>query len=128
MARTHLKIAALSGFAVVALGAFGAHALEAQFSPYQAGIWQKAVNYQMFHTLALAAVAILSLQFSADRWLRSAFHLLFFGTVIFSGSLYILAITGIKMLGIVTPVGGVMFLLGWLCLFRFASGLGNDNM
>lgn len=128
MARTYLKIAALSGFFVVVLGAFGAHGLAAQFSPYQTDIWQKSVDYHMFHTLALVAIAILSFRFSDDRWLRFAFGMLFAGTIIFSGSLYLLAVTGVKALGMVTPVGGLMYLLGWLCLFRFAFSLKQGDI
>ncbi|MTI15307.1 DUF423 domain-containing protein [Sansalvadorimonas verongulae] len=118
MGRSFLITAAISGFLVVALGAFGAHALAASFSAYQLNIWDKAVNYQMFHTVALGLVAVLAL-FSSDkpnRTLLWAGRFFTTGIVLFSGSLYLLAITEIRKLGMVTPLGGVAFLLGWLTI------------
>ncbi|WP_281646408.1 DUF423 domain-containing protein [Parendozoicomonas sp. Alg238-R29] len=126
MPRFFLIVTALSGFLVVALGAFGAHALGDIFSPYQQSIWNKAVNYQMFHTAALGLVAVLALN-SPDRSLLFAGRFFSIGIVLFSGSLYILALTGIRKLGIVTPFGGVAFLLGWFALFCYGFKIHSNE-
>jgi len=107
--------AALFGFFSVALGAFGAHSLKNLLDEYGKSIYEKAVIYQMFHTAALFAVGFLQhlvkdTSFSAAGW---AF---FAGILLFSGSLYVLAITGIKWLGAITPIGGIAFLFGWFWL------------
>ncbi len=121
--RFYLALAALSGFLVVAMGAFGAHALKDLFSEYQHSIWNKAVLYQMFHSVALFGTVILGLQLSdeaAQRLLRNTARMFTAGIVLFSGSLYLLALTGVGKLGMVTPVGGIAFLIGWLTLLRLA--------
>lgn len=104
----------VSGFLGVAFGAFGSHVLKDQISPYLLGVWQTAVNYQMFHTLVLLAIIILAVQQQGNRKLVIAGGLFLVGIIIFSGSLYALALTGIKGLGMVTPIGGVLLLFGWL--------------
>jgi uncharacterized membrane protein YgdD (TMEM256/DUF423 family) len=105
--------ATIFGFLSVALGAFGAHSLKNFLDEYAKAIYEKAVLYQMFHTFALLAVGLLqhltkSTSFSAAGW---GF---FVGILLFSGSLYLLAITGAKGLGAITPMGGVAFLFGWV--------------
>ncbi|RMD95451.1 MAG: DUF423 domain-containing protein [Calditrichaeota bacterium] len=112
MYKAWLSIGAIFGFLGVALGAFGAHALRDTLDAYSRSIYEKAVFYQMFHALALIAVGLLqqgqqhlSLNFSG--WSFCA------GIVLFSGSLYVLATTGVKWLGAITPFGGIGFLLGW---------------
>ncbi len=120
MARTFLLLAAISGFLVVALGAFGAHGLKEKLSADLLAVWQTGVLYQMFHTLALLAVALLlahTPQLGALRWSGWLFVA---GIVIFSGSLYLLALTGVRVLGAITPIGGVAFLAGWLTLIAAA--------
>ena len=113
-------IAAISGFLVVALGAFGAHGLKEKISADLLAVYQTGVLYQMFHTLALLTVALLLMQqpqlgaLSWSGWLFVA------GIVIFSGSLYLLALTGVRVLGAITPIGGVAFLGGWFCLIGAA--------
>jgi uncharacterized membrane protein YgdD (TMEM256/DUF423 family) len=112
MVKIWLISAALFGFLSVALGAFGAHSLKNLLDEYGKSIWEKAVLYQMFHAVALLSVGILqhldrSTSFSPAGW---GFWI---GVVLFSGSLYLLAVTGIKWLGAITPVGGVAFLFGW---------------
>ena len=106
--------AALSGIAVAA-GAFGAHALRARLSPGDVAVFETGARYQMYHGLALIAVA-----WVADRWpgpLASAAGWCFLlGIMLFSGSLYALALTGVRGLGAITPLGGVAFLAGWGCL------------
>ncbi|HWL11454.1 MAG TPA: DUF423 domain-containing protein, partial [Ureibacillus sp.] len=98
------------------LGAFGAHALENILDEYGTGIWETAVQYQMFHAIAMLAIGILMSQklLGSVKQLKSAVICMNLGVVFFSGSLYILAISGISILGAVTPIGGVLFLAGWV--------------
>jgi uncharacterized membrane protein YgdD (TMEM256/DUF423 family) len=107
-----LRIAAISGFLTVALGAFGAHGLKALLTEYDtADIWDKAVLYQMFHTLALLVLA-----FRPTVNTGAAIGFLI-GICVFSGSLYVLALTNLRGLGAITPLGGLAFLIGWVLLF-----------
>lgn len=107
---------AIHGFLAVALGAFGAHALEDILNDYGAGIWDTAVQYQMFHAAGLVLLGILMSKgiFGAVKQLKWAMICFNAGIVFFSGSLFILAVTGIKILGAITPIGGVFFLAGWV--------------
>lgn len=105
----------LSGFLAVALGAFGAHGLRGSVDPSLLDVWQTAVQYQMYHALVLLLI-VLAGSLQPLRLLNWAAGLLIAGTLLFSGSLYALVLSGIKTLGMVTPVGGVLFLLGWLVL------------
>lgn len=109
-------LAALSGFVSVAAGAFGAHALKTVLSPAPLAAWQTAVQYQMFHTLALLAVVALPVAATRQRLARVAGWLFVGGIALFSGSLYLLALTGVRWWGAVTPVGGTLFLAGWACV------------
>jgi uncharacterized membrane protein YgdD (TMEM256/DUF423 family) len=101
----------------VMLGAFGAHALKARFDAYSLGIWEKAVFYHFVHALGLLAVAILARTGTfppeAADWVCG---LLLAGILLFSGSLYLLALTGTRTLGAVTPFGGISFIAAWLLL------------
>lgn len=107
---------AIHAFLAVAFGAFGAHALKNILDDYSSGIWDTAVQYQMFHAAGLILIGILMSKglFGEMKQLRIARNLLNFGIVFFAGSLYVLAITGIKWLGAITPIGGVLFLAGWV--------------
>jgi len=114
-ARVFLALGSASAFIAVAGGAFGAHALRRRLDENLLAVFETGVRYQMYHALALLAVA-----WVMDRWgggLVAASGWLFVaGTVVFSGSLYLLALTGQRMFGAVTPIGGVAFLGGWLVL------------
>ncbi len=104
------------GFLSVALGAFGAHAFkEVLIASNRLGTYETAVQYQMYHALALVFTGFMALYFPKTDFSWVAFSFLF-GTIIFSGSLYILCATGIKWLGAITPIGGLGFLAGWLLL------------
>jgi len=107
--------AAISGFLSVALGAFGAHSLKNILDEYGKSIYEKAVLYQMFHTMALFVVGVLQHLAKETSFSIAGWGFLI-GIVLFSGSLYLLAITDIKWLGVVTPLGGVAFLFGWFWL------------
>jgi uncharacterized membrane protein YgdD (TMEM256/DUF423 family) len=115
MDRIFFSLGALSAVISVAAGAFGAHALRSRLGPDSLVVFETAARYQMFHALGLIAAA-----WAASRWpgawpSRSGW-LFVVGTVLFSGSLYGLALTGIRWLGAITPLGGMAFLLGWLSL------------
>ncbi|ASL28305.1 DUF423 domain-containing protein [Azotobacter chroococcum] len=124
MARVFLMLAALFGFAGVALGAFGAHGLRGLLSPEYLEVFQTGVHYQQFHALALLVVGLLALH-RPGRLLASAGILFGLGILMFSGSLYLLTLGGFK-LGLVTPFGGLAFLLGWLCLGLAGWRLGGS--
>ncbi len=114
-ARTFITLAGISGFLMVALGAFGAHLLENAISADQLKIWETAVKYQMVHTVALLALALLFF-WKSNSALRWAGWLFVEGIVLFSGSLYIYAVTDISWLGMITPFGGIAFLAAWILL------------
>ena len=99
----------------VALGAFGAHALKARLSAESLAIWETASRYHLIHALALLAAGWASERWPGG-WTTSAAWLFAAGIVVFSGSLYALALTGVRGLGAVTPLGGVCFITGWICL------------
>jgi len=115
MSKFWLVSATIFGFLSVALGAFGAHSLKNSLDEYGRSIYEKAVIYQMFHTVALLAVGLLQ-HLSKSQFFSPAGWGFFSGIVLFSGSLYVLSITGMKWLGAITPVGGVAFLFGWVWL------------
>jgi len=113
MDRVFAACGALSACLAVAAGAFGAHALRTRLSAELLAVFETAARYQMYHALALLGVA-----FALTRWpsapVRVAGWLFLAGTVLFSGSLYLLALTGTRWLGAITPLGGLCFLAGWL--------------
>ena len=106
-----------SGFALIAVitGAFAAHTLKSRLSPDMFQVFEVAVRYQMYHALGLIAVAWATSQWSSQLITVSGW-LFVAGIVIFSGSLYILSLTGVRWLGAITPIGGVAFIVGWGCL------------
>lgn len=133
--RPFLVLGALSAALGVAAGAFGAHALRARLEPRALEVFETAARYQMYHALALVAVGLLLARANgvatallgpapgtgaavASGWLFVA------GTVLFSGSLYAMTFTGLRALGAITPLGGVCFIAGWVCLAVAAAKLG----
>src|SRR5690606_9490360 len=115
MLRVFLLLAAVAGFSGVALGAFAAHALKGQLSAQYLAVFQTGVHYQLVHALALFGVALLAERLPG-RLLQAAGTLFALGILLFSGSLYALTLSGLGGLGMITPLGGVSFLAGWLCL------------
>jgi uncharacterized membrane protein YgdD (TMEM256/DUF423 family) len=115
MTRTFATLACLLAFLAVGAGAFGAHALRARLTPELLAVWETAARYQMYHALALLGVA-----WALDRWPGRpavvAGWLFVVGVVLFSGSLYLLSMSGVRWLGAITPLGGLAFLAGWLLL------------
>ncbi len=122
MSRNYLALGAISAGHGVVLGAFAAHALKTRIEPQALAIFEVAVRYQMYHALALVAIGMLSAR-HPDRRLDWSGALFVAGTVLFSGSLYLLSLTGVKWLGAITPFGGVAFLAGWGCLTAAALKL-----
>ncbi len=126
MKHIHLKTAALLGASAVALGALGAHWLrkkleEGQIDPKQLAAFDTASKYQLFHTLAIF-IAFLLHQYSPSLWIKRASQLFIAGIFLFSGSLYLLSTqtimgANLSFLGPVTPIGGLLLVSGWLCLF-----------
>ena len=114
-ARLFVVLGAISGFIAVGAGAFGAHALRTRLTPDLLAVFETGARYQMYHALALVAAG-----WVVSRWPGSlvvwAGWLFLAGTIVFSGSLYTLALTGGRWLGAITPLGGLCFLAGWLCL------------
>lgn len=111
-----IALASASGFVAVALGAFGAHGLKQRLPPDLLAVWQTAVQYQFWHTLALFGVAILLSHGEQSRPLTASGWLFASGILIFSGSLYLLCLSNQRWLGAITPIGGALWLLGWACL------------
>jgi uncharacterized membrane protein YgdD (TMEM256/DUF423 family) len=121
MGRTFWVLGCAFGFLGVAAGAFGAHALRARVPADLLAVFETGARYQMYHALALLAVAAVASRApttaaSAAGWLFTA------GIVLFSGSLYLLALTGTRWLGAVTPFGGLCFLAGWIALALAGRG------
>lgn len=115
MDRTLLLVGAVAGFIGVGVGAFGAHGLRGRLSPEMLIVFETGVRYQMYHALAIMVTAV-ALGFIDDRLLRVGGWLFTLGIVLFSGSLYAIALTGITALGMITPLGGLALLAGWALL------------
>ncbi len=120
------RLAAISGLIAVAAGAFGAHALRAHLNPDQLQTWETAARYQMYHVVPLFVIAWLLAQ-GPCPWATRAGWAFLLGTLLFSGSLYALALTGITKLGMITPLGGVAFLAGWVMLAIAVGGSTSEN-
>ena len=115
MDKTFLLLGAVAAFLAVILGAFGAHALRGRLSPEMLAVFQTGVQYHVYHALGLILVSAIMGRMSG--WLiQTAGWCFVAGIVLFSGSLYLLAATGVTVLGAVTPIGGLAFLIGWACL------------
>ena len=99
----------------VLLGAFGAHALKSILTPQMLATYHTGVDYQFYHAIGLLIIGLTGFHVQS-KWLNRAGALLIAGIVLFSGSLYILSLTGIKQIGMITPIGGIAFVAGWICL------------
>ena len=120
MQSVFLFLSAVCGLTGVAMGAFGAHGLKAVLTTEMLAVYKTAVDYQMWHALGLGLIAIFRQQAPESALLKWAGWLMFDGIILFSGSLYLLAILNAKWLGMITPLGGVAFLSAWLCVIVFA--------
>lgn len=99
----------------VLFGAFGAHALKSSLSPEMLAVYKTGVEYQFYHALGLLLIGLIGFRIES-KWINWSGMLLILGIIIFSGSLYALSISGIKILGAITPIGGLAFVAGWICL------------
>ena len=115
-AKFFLVFGAFAGMTAVMLGAFGAHALRSKLGPDVMAVYQAAVQYQFWHALALLGVGLLAFHLPSSVPLRWSGYAMALGIVLFSGSLYVLALSGIRALGIVTPFGGLSWIIGWALL------------
>ena len=113
VSRLFLATGGVAALLAVALGAFGAHALRSRVSPEMLAVWHTGVEYHVFHALGLLAVGIVAIHLPDSSPLKWSGALMLAGIVLFSGSLYLLALTGERSLGAVTPVGGLAFLAAW---------------
>jgi uncharacterized membrane protein YgdD (TMEM256/DUF423 family) len=121
-----LTIAAISGLLAVVLGAFGAHALKKMISPEMLEVYKTGVQYQFYHTFALLVVGIL-MYFNTSKALKWSGYLFVLGILLFSGSLYVMTITGIKALGIITPFGGTVWIVAWFLLMVHCRKFTNSK-
>ncbi len=121
MPNLFLTLAGVNGFLVVSFGAFGAHALRDRLTPELTATFQTGVQYHMFHTLALFGVGLLLLATPQATLPRISGYLFMAGITLFSGSLYILAMSGVRWLGAITPIGGLCFLAAWAILAWYAA-------
>lgn len=126
MERVFFGLGAVSAFLSVAAGAFGAHALRARIEPEMLAVFETGARYQMYHALGLLAVAWAAAR-RPGPWIGAAGWLFVLGTLLFSGSLYALALSGIRWLGAITPLGGMAFLAGWICLALAARPQGGPS-
>jgi len=110
-------LGSLSAFVGVALGAFGAHGLKTRVTPEMLTVWQTGVQYHLVHALSLVLIGILcQLMPESSSLVRSAGWMILAGSLLFSGSLYLMVLSDIRALGMITPLGGIAFLIGWLLL------------
>ena len=119
-------IAAVAGFTGVGLGAFGAHGLKTVLSPDMMTVWQTAVQYHLVHAVVLLALAF-GLSAKPEKWLGRSAIMITLGLLLFSGSLYAMALTGIRPLGIITPFGGISWLIGWAMLIPAALSMSKTD-
>lgn len=116
MDRLFFVLGSASAGIAVALGAFGAHALKTRLSPEMLAVYDTGVRYQMFHALALLAVAWAGTRWPGSTAITASGWLFIAGTLLFSGSMYALSLSGVRGLGAVTPIGGLAWLVGWAML------------
>ena len=116
MAKLFITLASLSGMLAVVFGAFGAHALKGKLDDQALKVFETAVQYHFYHTFALLVVGVIALNQPQSVLLKSSGWLFVVGVLVFSGSLYLLSLTGVRWLGAITPLGGLALLAGWACL------------
>ena len=121
MANPLITMAAVNGLLAVMLGAFMSHSLERTITTELLTVFQTGVSYHMYHSLAALAAGILSHIFPKVRLLKFSAYSFLLGIVLFSGSLYLLALTELPMIGMITPIGGTFFIFGWIMLCIFGA-------
>lgn len=121
MTKLVIMLAGINGFLAVSLGAFAAHLLRDRLSPELLNTFQTGVQYHMYHALTLLGIGLMMINFPTANLLRISAYLMLAGIVLFSGSLYLLSMTGIRWLGAITPLGGLCFLAAWTLIVLFAA-------
>ena len=116
MAKLFITLASLSGMLAVVFGAFGAHALKGKLDDQALKVFETAVQYHFYHTFALLVVGVIALSQPQTVLLKSSGWLFVIGILVFSCSLYLLSLTGVRWLGAITPLGGLALIAGWGCL------------
>ncbi|MBP1930233.1 DUF423 domain-containing protein [Ammoniphilus resinae] len=116
MFKIFLILGSINGFLAVGLGAFGAHGLKGKLPADLLEVYQTGVQYHMYHAIALVFTALLADRFSSSSLVHTSGWAFLIGIILFSGSLYALSLSGIRVLGAITPIGGVAFLVGWILL------------
>ncbi len=112
-ARLFLAIGCIAALLAVAIGAFGAHALKARMAPELLSVYRTGVEYHFYHALGLVLIGLAAIHLPRSVWLRGAGWAMLAGIVLFSGSLYLLALTGLRWLGAIAPLGGAAFIAAW---------------
>jgi uncharacterized membrane protein YgdD (TMEM256/DUF423 family) len=115
-AKLFLLLGSANAMLTVTLGAFGAHALKARFSESLLKVYHTGVEYHFYHALGLILIGIIAMNSQPNIWLKNSGWMMFAGIILFSGSLYLLSILNIRWLGMITPLGGLLFILAWLSL------------
>ncbi|WP_342417254.1 DUF423 domain-containing protein [Paenibacillus sp. FSL R10-2782] len=127
MQRRWIIVGSIMMLLAVAIGAFGAHIVKTRIDADALAVYETGVKYHMIHAVGLLIIALAAGQWGASTRLKWAARLLFTGIILFSGSLYVLSLTGIRVLGAITPLGGVCFIAGWLLLALAAWGLKKED-
>jgi len=126
--KTFMMVASLMMALTIAIGAFGAHGLKPYLDEYSTDIYQKAVSYQFYNTLGLFFISFISYLLPTSTKIKKAFYFVLIGTLIFSFSLYTLALTKIMWLGAITPIGGTLMIIGWiLCAYSISKEIKVSN-
>ncbi len=115
-AKLFLLLGSANAMLAVILGAFGAHSLKSRLDEAMLNVYQTGVQYHFYHALGLILVGIIALNIPINIWIKNSGWMMFFGIILFSGSLYLLSILNIRWLGVITPFGGLLFILAWLSL------------
>ncbi|MDR6777915.1 uncharacterized membrane protein YgdD (TMEM256/DUF423 family) [Paenibacillus peoriae] len=127
MQRKWIFMGSIMMMLAVAIGAFGAHIVKAWIDADALAVYETGVKYHMIHAVGLLIIALAAGQWGSSNRLRWAARLLLTGIILFSGSLYVLSLTGIRVLGAITPLGGVCFIAGWILLAWAATGLKKED-
>ena len=116
MGKLFLILGSINAAAAVTMGAFGAHSLRAKISEKMLSVFQTGVQYHFYHSLGLLIIGLMTLYFQSGKYLYAAGWIMFFGIILFSGSLYILSTTNMRWLGMITPFGGMAYLISWILI------------
>ena len=123
MAKLALILGSLNAMLAVILGAFGAHGLKSRLTDDLLAVYQTGVQYHFYHSLGLILIGVIAWQMPGSVWLKWSAWIMLAGIVLFSGSLYLLALTNMRWLGMITPIGGIAFIVAWLLLLVAAVKL-----